>query len=102
MGADSENNDLQLPHNLADVERFQRLFVKPMVETVKQEMRTTCEQLKAEFAADRSEQEKLRTDVDGLKSNQRKALIGWGVIATGVSVFIGFCGDWVKRKIGLS
>lgn len=102
MSAEGEKDNLHLPSTFEDAERFQRLFVKPMVDCVKKEMRATCEQLKAEFAADRKEQEQLRTDVDSLKSNQRKALIGWGVIATGVSVFIGFCGDWVKRKIGLS
>jgi hypothetical protein len=100
MPGDDEK-PLHLPDSFESAERFQRLFVVPMVESVKNEVKTFCDSLKAEFASERDEQKQLREDVNSLKGNQKKALLGYGVWATALSAFIGFAGNWLKNKIGI-
>lgn len=86
---------------IAYAERFQRLFVHPALELVKQEMRNTSANLQTQFAVEREEQRLLREDVDALKANQRKAFVGYGVLAFVLSMLIGFVPDWLKSRMNL-
>jgi hypothetical protein len=68
----SDEKPLHLPDSFEDAERFQRLFVKPMVESVKNEVKTFCDSMKTEFAADRDEQKQLREDVNSHSKETRR------------------------------
>jgi len=83
------NDNIDLPGNLADAERFQRLFVQPMVEAVKTEVRTSIYPLVQGHA-------ELGRRVDALEGSQRKALVGYSVFAAGLSVALAAGWDWIK------
>lgn len=85
-------------HTLEDAERYQRLFVAPLVERVGAEVKLLCEGLQSKFTTIETEQKTVRKDVDDLKANQKKALVGWGVFATGIAMACTFCWNWVKDQ----
>lgn len=88
MDGDTKAN-IDMPDTLEEAERFQRLFVLPVVEAVRVEMKSHLAPLSG--IADR---------VTALEGKQAKALLGWGVYATLAAAAIGVGMDWFKRKIG--
>lgn len=99
-------SDQRAKVNLEDAERFQRLFVSPMVVAVKGEVESMCNALKSEFANHVAATKELSTkvdtvqaDVNNLKSNQKKALVGWGVFATGIAAGISFGWNYIKSIV---
>jgi hypothetical protein len=76
--------------DLEDAEMFQALFVKPLVDAVRTEVRPVVEGHAA-----------LRRRVQRLERNQKRAI--WGLSATAAlfSVGFGLVLDWLKSKLGL-
>jgi len=86
---DSQNDRIDLPDNLADAERFQRLFVLPVVEAVRVEVRSSIQPL---VSAQADQEARLKE----LEGSQRKALIGYAVFASGLSIVLAAGWDWIK------
>jgi hypothetical protein len=68
--------------DLDAAEQYQRLFVKPMIDSLKAELET---QLKPVLIMQQNQEQRVNA-LDGrivkLESSNKKALIGWGVYAT--------------------
>ena len=76
-------------NDLEDIERFQRLFVEPMVKSVREELKPLTE-----MAKDTQER------VVKLEKNQGRALVGVGAVALLISTATGLGVDWVRRRLG--
>lgn len=74
---------------LEDAERFQRLFVAPLVEGVRKEIAPVVEGHKS-----------LSDRVGKLETNQKRAIWGLSAAAGVASVVFAAVLDWVKRKLG--
>jgi hypothetical protein len=75
---------------LERAERFQRMFVTPLVDAVRAEVKPVVDG-----------HERLSRRVAKLETNQKRALWGLSAIASVVSVAVGIGFDWLKRKFGL-
>ena len=91
----SDEQPMDLPHTLADAERFQRLFVKPMVDAVRQELQPVIQGMADQALKDKEQDGKIQA----LESGQKKAMVGWGVIATGLSIALVSCWEWAFKKV---
>ena len=76
-------------------ERFQRMFVAPMVEMVRLELKPIVSGLQAEIISLKESDRAQSKEITGLKENQKKALLGWAAIVFAVSV--GF--SYLKMKL---
>lgn len=76
-------------NNLKDAEEFQKHFVRPLIDAVRLEVQPLV-------AKDAEQERRLGT----LEGNQKKALWGFALYATALSVFVGMAADWLKRKVG--
>lgn len=88
--------------DMEDAERYQRLFVAPMVEAVEKK-------LEAMLSPVIQASGQLRTDVDAatgrivkLESTNKKALVGWGVFATGVAAAMSYGWNFIKSHFHFS
>lgn len=99
---EDDNKPIDLPHTLEDAERFQRLFVTPVVNAMKQEMGAQLQPLVSGLAERREADGLQNGRLDRLESKQTKALLGWGIYATGLSIAIAAGWDWIKKKLGSS
>lgn len=95
----------KLPNNFEEAERFQRLFVKPMVDAVKDSVGQQLQPIVSgqrklfamieEQAAKDTEQDERLTNLEG---SQNRAMVGWGVFATGLSIALSAGWNWIITK----
>lgn len=94
-----KHDGIDVPDNFAEAERYQRLFVAPMIDAMRVEMRNSLspvvEQQK-EIKQVQAEQDLRMKKIEG---SQTKALIGYGVFATGLSIALAATWDWIKGVI---
>lgn len=90
---------LHVPDNFEDAERFQRLFVAPMIEMVKKEMTTHVSTVTGIVQAATLKVDAMRADVDKLKADQKHALVGYGIFSTGLAVGMAAAWKWATSKI---
>jgi hypothetical protein len=83
---------------LEKAERFQRLFVEPMVDALRAEMKSSLAPLVEANQRQDTAIAAHQTDIDTLKGSQKKALIGWGVYASLGTVAVGSAWGWIKSK----
>lgn len=76
--------------DLDDGEQFQRVFVKPMIDAMKAE-------IKPIISASRNHEKRL----ERLENNQKKALLGFGAVSSVLALAVGSVVEWSKRKLGL-
>lgn len=96
----SQDNAPNTPDTFEEAERFQRLFVTPVVTQMKTEITALIQPVVDSHKSMQGkliEQDKRITD---LENGQRKALVGYGVFAAGLSVVVGASWDWLKGKVG--
>lgn len=94
------SDPLKLPDNFHDAEVFQRLFVKPMVDAVcdkvENQLKPVVDGMKAQADKDVEQDNRLAK----LEGSQSKALLGWGVFATGLSIALSagwnYVASWFK------
>jgi Ni,Fe-hydrogenase III large subunit len=96
---DNINKDLDLPGNLEDAERFQRLFVTPMIEAVRTEVKNQLAPVVEGHRKLFAEQERIRDRLNTVERMQKKALVGYGVFASGLAVIVAAVWDWIKSLI---
>lgn len=83
---------------LENAERFQRLFVNPAIEAIRQEMKSHLAPIvEANQRQDKSIEEH-GTAITQLQGSQKKAMLGWGVYASVAAVALGSAWGYVKSK----
>ncbi len=96
----------QLPDDFAEAERFKRLFIDPSVEAMGQKIaaqlqpiisgqRKLFAHIQEQTVKDTAQDERLAT----LEGSQKRAMVGWGVFATGLSIALSAGWNWVSNKI---
>lgn len=89
----------KLPNSFEEAEQFQRLFVTPLVNAVKTEMANHVEKVTAIVTTATTKVDGMENRVTRLESSQKKALAGFALYATGLSLLIGSLWGWIKSKI---
>lgn len=84
---------------LERAERFQRMFVLPIVEAMRIELRSHTDQLDQKLTAIVTQVKDHDDRLVGLEKNQKKALIGWGVLTLAVGTFTSAAYAYIKSKI---
>lgn len=77
-------------------ERYQRTFVKPLVDAVTQQIDTHLKELGTRVGAVESTLTSHTADLTKLKADQKKALIGYGVFSSAVAAGLAAGWTWVK------
>lgn len=72
--------------DLETIERYQRLFVAPLVNAVEAKIEGMLQPMIREQAALRKDVGGLQDRTGKLEGSQKKALVGWGVFATALSL----------------
>lgn len=74
-----------------DVQRWQRLVVEPVVSEMEKRLEAMLQPLVD-----------LPARVVKLEGNQKKALLGWGVFATGTAGGMSYAWNWIKQHFHVS
>jgi hypothetical protein len=93
------STDLQLPTTMEDAERFQRLFVLPLMQAFEARIQDAIQPV---LDGHRTIQEHLaRQDntIAALIRDQKKALLGWSFYATGAAALLAWGWGFVKSHI---
>lgn len=77
------------PLRLEDAQQIKEVIVDPLIEAVR-----------AEIAPIRDITEKHEIRIGKIETNQTRALVGWGVVMLGVTMFFNAVWTWVKSKFG--
>ncbi len=96
---DQTNKDtksIDMPDTFAEAERFQRLFVMPMVDAIRVEVRNHLGPIIESNKVITAEQAAQAARLTNLEGSQKKALVGYGVFAAGLSVALAAAWDYVK------
>ena len=86
-----------------NAERFKRLFVDPAVDAMSAKVeahltpilagqRKLFAQMQQQTERDNKQDERITN----LESSNKKAMVGWGVFATGLSIALSACWNWVS------
>lgn len=94
-------NPPQLPDSFEEAERFQRLFVKPMVDAVRVEVKSQLEPVVSFITTQQAKDQKQDERLTNLEGSQRKALVGWGVFATFLSIMLTAGWNKIKSLLGV-
>lgn len=81
--------------NLQDAATFEQHFVKPMVDGVRAEISPLVARVVA-LEAKAAATEKVLIE---LKANQAKALVGWTLFVTGITLFLDQIRAWIWTKV---
>jgi hypothetical protein len=88
-----------VPNSLEEAERFQNLFVKPMVEAMEAKIEAQFTPIAASQARVESVVNGFESRIHRLEADQRKALWGWGAYCVAASTLLGIGLNWVKQKL---
>lgn len=93
------STDLHVPDNFADAERFQRLFVLPVVQGVEDRLKTMLQPVIDQHQAQAGQIKQNTEDIATLKTDQKKALLGWSAYATAAAVLVGSAWGYIKSHV---
>ena len=82
--------------------QYQDMFVKPVVDAVVVEVRSQLTEFRGELLGVERKVDGVAVDVATLKANEKKALLGWGVIAAGATALLSFGINKAKSLLHLS
>lgn len=95
-----DNDDME------SIERFQRMFISPLVDVVQCELRTTREEITRELRTIADQQKKHTEKSDKLdqrlsyvEANMKKALIGWGAVVMAGTIGVALLTHWLRGYI---
>ena len=80
-------------------ERYQRTFVKPLVDAVTNQIDTHLAELNQRLATVEAAVKTNSADITTLKANEKKALVGWSLYASGAALLFAAGWSWFKSKI---
>jgi hypothetical protein len=81
--------------DIKDIDEFNLHFVKPMVDAVRAEMQQTLTPLVSDVKT-------LKEKVGKLESNEKKAIVGWGVISVGTVAIMTYAKAWISQHFKVS
>ena len=81
--------------DIKDIDEFNLHFVKPMVDAVRAEMQQTLTPLVSDVKP-------LKEKVGKLESNEKKAIVGWGVISVGTVAIMTYAKAWISQHFKVS
>ena len=84
-----------------ELEQFKRLVVDPVVDAVKTEMSSHVTQVEATLKNAASILKDHETRLGGLEQSQKRALVGWGVFAVGLSAAGTTFWNYLKSKFSI-
>lgn len=91
---------------LERADQFKRLFIDPAVEAMGDRIQAQLEPIVAgqKHILEKLNEQKVKDAeqdrrLDNLEKSHTKALIGYGVFATGISVVLAACWDWIKGRL---
>jgi hypothetical protein len=87
--------------SLEDAQRIQEVIVKPLITAVEEHIKVVTEKVVARLDKHSVDIKARDADLAALKGNQRKALIGWGVLCLGVSAGLTAAWNFVRGLIHL-
>lgn len=93
------STDLQLPTTMEDAERFQRLFVLPLVEKFEGKIQEAVKPVIAGYQDIQAHLRQQDTTIAALVRDQKKALLGWSFYATGAAALLAWGWNFVKSHI---
>ncbi len=85
--------------SLEDAQRIQEVIVQPLISAVEEHIKVVTEKVVARLDTHSVDIKARDADLKSLKSNQRKALIGWGVLCLGVSAGLTSVWNFVRGLI---
>lgn len=77
-------------------ERYQRTFVKPLVDAVTQQLDQHLAEMAKDLAGVKTQVAAHGTAITKLQADQKKALVGYGVFSSGVAMALAAGWTWVK------
>lgn len=84
------------PDTFDEAERFQRLFVRPLVDAVRAEMQSSLQPLIENGERREARIRSIEDRTLRLEQTQSRALLGWGVFAAGLSIALTAIWDYLK------
>lgn len=87
---------------LDDAEQFKRLFIDPAVQAIGERMEAHLKPITDKQELQQKQIDGHATDIAKLKSENKKAMWGWGVYATGLALTLSSVWGWIRThfKIG--
>jgi wobble nucleotide-excising tRNase len=76
--------------DIDEAEKLKELIVQPMVDAIRSEIKPIADQVT-------NHNQRIKT----LEDNQKRALAGFAVYSTGLSLLVGSAWGWIKSKIHL-
>lgn len=92
---------INMPDTFEEAERFQRLFVLPVADAVRVEVRNALSPLTDRVQTVEAKVKSYEDRVTALEAAKTKALVGYGVFATGLSIAMSYAWTWISKRIGL-
>lgn len=96
----------QPPDDFEEAERFKRLFIDPAVDAMGQKITAQLQpivqgqrKLFAHIQEQTMKDAKQDERLGELEGSQKRAMVGWGVFATGLSIALSAGWNWVSSKI---
>lgn len=77
-----------MPLNLNDADKIKELIVQPMIDALRLEIKPLVDMKQFHEAR-----------LVKLENNQNRALIGWGVFASGIAIAVTASWEWVKSMV---
>lgn len=88
-----------MPLNLNDADKIKELIVQPMVDAVRAEMRTATDAMRDQIQPLVALKQNHEDRLGKLENNQKRAMVGWGVFASGMALAATASWEWVKSKV---
>lgn len=95
------STNLNLPTNMEDAERFQRLFVNPVVQAMETRITILIQPVLDGHKEIRQHLNAQDATIASLVRDQKKALLGWSVYATGAAAALAWGWNYIKGHIRL-
>ena len=79
--------------------RFQQLFVEPLVDAVRAELKPLAERAKQHEEADQQRFADVNNRLNAIEGNQKKALFAYAAIVAAVTAAVSAGWAWLKSKL---
>lgn len=90
-----------MSEELDKIEQYQRLFIQPMIDTVKSEFAAHLKPVSDAQTALDKRLDAAEAKITYLQSILGKALVGFTVISVATGSLVGLCLNWIKKKLHL-
>lgn len=85
--------------NIDDAEQLKRLIVDPMIAAVKTEMQGHVDQMVEAVKGLKTNVDNHDDRLNALEKNQKKGMVGWGVLTLAVGTGVTMAWNYIKAKV---